>query len=406
MRLFHTFIKEMKLAARGFYFYIEIIVAVIALIVLMTLVKEQPSTTTKEFIFLDVNTSQIFDNFNKNTQEEKSHLFNVIDISLKPVDDSEMVLKPSEFTLIDDKTGSEQHYSFSDEKKVNVKTFEKYNPKTKASYGFIYLIDNKDDFIRLIQEKGNMGLILSLDGSGKPQFKYFLQGYEPTQLKDLLYLLHSGESQVIPSSQATNKMKRLKTENTLNQRELMMPPLVTILGSLMGFFVMVSYIFLDKEQGAIKAFAVSPGSMKTYLFTKIMVAMTSTLISTSIIVIPIMKARPDYLLFYPLLIASAFAFCSLGLLVASFFNQLNKAFSVLYLIMLILMLPILSYYITTFNPTWIRILPTHFLLQDFKAILSGTADTSFTTLSIGLSILSGMVLLILSDIRFKKTLTV
>ena len=54
MKLFSTYIKEMKIASRGFYFYIEIFVAVIALIILLVAVKENPDGKAVEYLYSDM----------------------------------------------------------------------------------------------------------------------------------------------------------------------------------------------------------------------------------------------------------------------------------------------------------------------------------------------------------------
>ena len=51
MKLLKSYIKEMKIAGRGFYFYVEILVAVLVLMVLMMVVKPWPDGHKDEYIF-------------------------------------------------------------------------------------------------------------------------------------------------------------------------------------------------------------------------------------------------------------------------------------------------------------------------------------------------------------------
>ena len=96
---------------------------------------------------------------------------------------------------------------------------------------------------------------------------------------------------------------------------------------------------------------------------------------------------------------------SLGLLVASFFDSISKAFGVMYVIMIALMIPVFSYYIPSFDPLWLRFFPTYPMLQGFKDILlNGDAGYVLTYSLIFLA--GGLVLFVLAHIRFKKTLTV
>ena len=54
MKLWHSFIKELKLAFRGFYIYIEIFMAVLLLAVLLFAVPEQFESKQEEYIHLDL----------------------------------------------------------------------------------------------------------------------------------------------------------------------------------------------------------------------------------------------------------------------------------------------------------------------------------------------------------------
>ena len=72
----------------------------------------------------------------------------------------------------------------------------------------------------------------------------------------------------------------------------------------------------------ICAFVVTPSSVWKYLLSKTMIIMTTVLISSSIITIPVLGTQPNYPLFYLLLLISTFAFASLGLFTSSFFDTI------------------------------------------------------------------------------------
>ena len=96
---------------------------------------------------------------------------------------------------------------------------------------------------------------------------------------------------------------------------------------------------------------------------------------------------------------------SLGLLVASFFDTIAKAFGVMYGIMIVLMVPAFSYYIPSFDPLWLRFFPTYPMLQGFKEILLNGDGAYVLTYSLAF-LAGGLALFLLANIRFKKTLTV
>jgi hypothetical protein len=69
------------------------------------------------------------------------------------------------------------------------------------------------------------------------------------------------------------------------------------------------------------------------------------------------------------------------------------------------MIPVFSYYIPSFDPVWLRFFPTYPMLQGFKDILLN-GDAGYVLTYSLVFLVGGLVLFVLADIRFKKTLTV
>ena len=117
-----------------------------------------------------------------------------------------------------------------------------------------------------------------------------------------------------------------------------------------------------------------------------------------------MGLQPSYGLFYLLLIAASFLFTSLGLVVASCFPSMGKAFGSLYLLMILLMLPMIPYYAGSFDPRWIHFLPSYPVLMSFRQILQGQPEQRYVLLTIGGCMAGGIAVLELAAGRFRKTL--
>jgi ABC-2 type transport system permease protein len=259
--------------------------------------------------------------------------------------------------------------------------------------------------IRLAYGESEIGATATMDPYGKVSYTYYLQGYETDRLKSLLYISHSKSPSVINAKKDKQVVSTLGVTETLNNRENLVPVFLVYAGSLMGFFIVMAYIFYDKAEGVIRAFAVTPSSIWKYLITKIFVILTTVAVSSSIITIPVMGEQPNYLLFYIFLLITTFAIASLGLLVASFFDSISKAFGVMYPIMIVLLLPAFSYYIPSFDPLWLRFFPSYPLLQGFKEILLN-ADAGYVLTYSLVFLAGGLVMFVLANIKFSKTLTV
>ncbi|GAI23077.1 unnamed protein product, partial [marine sediment metagenome] len=247
---------------------------------------------------------------------------------------TEFKLKPTEFEITNQETGETTTYDFDDEKIIELETIEMLDSSTGEREETVYYVETEEDMLRLAYGESEMGATAAMNARGKVSYQYYLQGYETDRLKSLLYILHNESPGVVSAKKDKQVVRTLEVMKTLNNRENLVPVFVAYLGSLMGFFIVMAYIFYDKAEGVIRAFAVTPSSIWKYLISKIFVILTTVVVSSSIITIPVMGGQPNYLLFYIFLIITTFAVASLGLLVASFFDSISKAFGVMYAIMI------------------------------------------------------------------------
>ena len=395
MKLLSNYLKEMKIAARGFYFYIEIGMAVILLAILLFVVSETSTVSSKQFVYNDM--PQKVAEYLKDRSIDRGEA--------RLANPTEFKLRPAKFEMTNQETGETTAFDFDDEKILELETIEMLDSSTGELEETVYYVETEEDMMRLAYSESEIGATAAMNTRGKVSYTYYLQGYETDRLKSLLYISHSKSPSVINAKKDKQVVRTLGVMETLNNRENLIPIFIAYMGSLMGFFIVMAYIFYDKAEGVIRAFAVTPSPIWKYLITKIFVILTTVVASSSIITIPVMGAQPNYLLFYVFLIITTFAVASLGLLVASFFDSISKAFGVMYAIMIALMIPGFSYYIPSFDPLWIRFFPSYPLLQGFKEImLNGDAGYVLTYSLIFLA--GGLALFVLANIRFKKTLTV
>jgi len=395
MKLLSNYIKEMKIAARGLYFYIEIAMAVILLAILLLAVSETSASSRKQFVYNDM------------PQKISDYLRDqgIEDGDARLAEPTEFELKPAEFEITNRETGESTAYDFDDEKIIELETIEMLDSSTGELEITAYYAETEEDMLRLAYGEQEMGATVAMSSRGKVSYQYYLQGYETDRLKDLLYISHSKSPGVINAKKDRQVVRTLGVTETLNNRGNLVPVFIVFLGSLMGYFIVMAYIFYDKAEGVIRAFAVTPSPIWKYLITKIFVILTTVLVSSSIITIPVMGGQPDYLLFYVFLLVTTFAMASLGLFVSSFFDSISKAFGVMYAIMVAMLIPAFSYYIPSFDPLWLRFFPTYPMLQGFKEILLN-GDADYVLIYSLVFLAGGLALFLLADRRFKKTLTV
>lgn len=396
MKWWSSYLKEMTIAGRGFYFYIEIFIAVVMVLILLFVVKEHPQSTEKQFMYYDMTP------FMFNIMTNKA----IDDGRLRMGEEKTFTLLPAEFQAIDDRTGSSESMNYQDKKQITVKTLENINPETGELLKTIYITDNKEDMIRLAHQERQLGAVVKMNETGQFSYEYYLQGYETERLVNLLVVIHDEKSAILQTQMDRQQIRELESGATLNNRENILPIFITFAGSLMGFFIVMAYIFLDKDEGVIKAFTVTPSSINTYLLSKTAVILTTVLISTSIITIPVMGSKANYPLLYLFLLVTTFAFSQLGLLIATFYDAFEKAFGMLYLVMIVLMVPAFSYLIPGFDPVFLRVFPTYPVLMGFKDILLNVSHTGYVWVYSLVFLLAGIFLLWVTQKRLSKTLTV
>ena len=282
-----------------------------------------------------------------------------------------------------------------------------FNPDTGNLEQTAYVAQSEEDLLGLVLQEKRMSVSISMGKEdGQFSYKYFLQGYETDRLVNLLYIVNNEKSIVLQSQIDNQVVRELNPEKTLNNRQNILPLYIAFAGSLMGFFIVMSYIFLDKSEGVIKAFAVTPSSVGTYLLSKTGVILTTVLLTSSVVTIPVMGLAPNYLLFYVFLIVTTFAFAELGLLISSFYESIEKAFGALYLVMVVLMLPAFSYLIPSFDPVILRFFPTYPILEGFKDIFLNIGDQAYVLIYSLVFLVAGCILFLLANMRFRKSLTV
>jgi len=369
MKLLSSFKKEIILASRSFYFYVELGFALIILAVLLLAVPKNFSTTTVQYLYLD------FPRAAKEMYVDKV-------LESEPGIESEMV------EIEADGRAYDAQLITTDEEEI-------------------YIVNSEEAVRKLAYEKQNPGAVIELDDNNKLSYKYYLQGYESARLKNLISIMFSKDIGTLEELIDNQEVRSLTTGyEHINDRKNTIPPIISFSSCLMGMFILASYIFLDKKEGVIKAYAVTSSSVWQYLVSKIFVVMLTSVVSGLIITMPVIGFEINYGLVLLLLITTGFFSSSLGLLIASFYNDLMKAFGVIYLLVILFMVPAIAYFIPGWDPFWIKLIPTYPLMQGFKEIILPKGDIAYPLIASAGFLAAGIILFAVTNIRYKKTLSI
>ncbi|WP_422486468.1 ABC transporter permease [Gudongella sp. DL1XJH-153] len=370
MKLWYSFIKELKLSSKSWYFYIELGMAIVLLLVLLFVVPENFDSKGKEYIYLDlpnVVRERLKDNLLEEDLDEMSQLVEV-------------------------------------EANDTIYVAEMYETEESE----IYLLNSMEALNAFSNSERVPAVHVRVNENNQVVQTYYLQGYETQKLKNLLLVFQNSKAghDVIENYTDDIIVRSIYQDaEPLSDRENVIPVFLTFNGSLMSLFIIAAYIFLDKDEGIIKAYAVTASSVWHYLLSKIGVIIITSIATTLIVTVPIMGLQPNYPVMLLFLVTSGFFAASLGLFLTSYYKDIVQAFGALYIVIVILIMPNISYFTPSWDPDWVKIIPSYVMLQSFKEIISVNGNMSYVMVaSLGFAVL-GIDIFILANYRFKKTLT-
>lgn len=251
----------------------------------------------------------------------------------------------------------------------------------------IQVVRSRDEIIKRMKEQSNsIGLYIS-QNQKKPVVEFIVQGYENEKIRNLLLLTMRDEInrnlwQDVPIRTVELKPEGKQEDLPVNKNIL---PLILLMEPvLMGFILIAALIFMEKEEGTIKAYMVSPGRIYEYLASKIMVMLILGLISALIVSILVAGLKPDYFFLLILIALGSIAASSTGLIMASFFYNISQSTIWMVIITIVISLPAISYFMPGFAPLYIKILPTYPLLFAIREAVfpSGNTGLIYSTMLI------------------------
>lgn len=343
MKLLYSFLKDMKISFKTFYIYIEILMALIFIAVILFVVPENFTSNAKIYINID-------DSFQK-------------DIVIE--------------SLAENTSGA---------------TF----------------LDSMDDIrVKLEKEKNSMGLKISTEND-KVIYDIVLQGYESQRFRNVVEKSFvSNIAEKLPNYEKVTKITTLSgSTEKLTDRLNMLPVFLVLNSSFLGLFIIATYIFMDKDEGTIRAFAVTPAKVWEYLLSKMGVMLVTGIITALLTTIIVAGSKPHYYHLILLLIATNVFGTSLGLFISSFYDSIMKAMGALMSTVLMLSFATVSYYMPSFSPILIKILPSYPMLFAFREVFLNELNLIYVYSNIiGFSVLA-VIFFMLANKRFKKTLMV
>ena len=247
----------------------------------------------------------------------------------------------------------------------------------------IVSVASREEIIGKMKENTNSFGMFIKQGDIRPTIEFIFQGYENEQSRNTLIIAMkdslSGKTAENLKIDTILLKENISRDMNIPMNKNILPLFLLMEPAMLGFVLIASLIFMEKEEGTIRAYVTTPGKIPEYLASKIAVMVLLGIISTLIGSLIVVGFNADYLSLLALVIVSGIFFSALALILASFFENISQSIIWLIVISIMLSLPIVSYFLPSFAPIYIKILPTYSMMFAIREAVFSTGNTGIIT---------------------------
>lgn len=286
------------------------------------------------------------------------------------------------------------------------------------SYGAVLedeqqLQESRDAIIEAMESNINsIGVYLTM-ADDTPEVELILQGHESKSMIELFKLSTRHKFQKINTKKGDlswdgaytiQVLEDFSSEPDVPFNKLMLPLFILFESTLVGFVMIATLIFSEKEERTHLAFTVTPGRIWELLLSKAVFIAVLGLVSCCIITLPIVGLKGNFFYVLVLVLVGNLFGSAIGLLIAAFFKDLSKSMIWIILLSLIISAPMIAYFVPAYNPAWLKIIPSYSLMFALKEAYFPTGNTSMIMSTIGLFLLLDILVFFITSQIFSKRL--
>ncbi|MDF2519603.1 MAG: hypothetical protein K0R84_231 [Clostridia bacterium] len=256
------------------------------------------------------------------------------------------------------------------------------------------------------KDKNTIGIVVRQQ-NGEPAVEILLQGYENEKSKRALALSFGAalNPQNVDYSSIEDVVLQQSTGiNDIPLNKSFVPLMIFVEPVMLGFIFLATLIFMEKEEGTIKAYLVSPIRIGEYLISKVVVMLLLALISTILITSFTVGLQVNWLLLLLTVAAGSIFGSTLAMFIASLFDSLSKAMVWLIVTSLVLTVPMAAYFVPSFSPRAVTIMPTYNLLFAIREAIFPSGSSMIIYQNIGGLLAMSIILYGASTLIYKRSL--
>lgn len=172
--------------------------------------------------------------------------------------------------------------------------------------------------------------------------------------------------------------------------------------ALIGLLFIAALIFMEKEEGALGAYLVTPGRIWEYIVSKALNLALLAVIFTLVLTLPTLGLRPNYLHLLAVMAMGSIFASLLGAWVAVYFDNLTQFLFPAVALMLVISLPAVAYFVPSFAPFWPQLLPTYALIFGLREAAFPTGSPEIVGSALLILLVANLALLAVSSYAFRR----
>ncbi|MDZ7796137.1 MAG: ABC transporter permease [Candidatus Marinimicrobia bacterium] len=269
-------------------------------------------------------------------------------------------------------------------------------------------VDSRQEIIDGMKEnKTALGVIITANDDRtfhvelltQPYTSETMTEYLEVNLEDL-FSIFTGTypPDVYRSVRVTALQENIRDEIPFNKQ--LLPAIMLMMVGMVGLFAMISVTGQEHSEATIRAFRVSPASMTEFLLSKHLMLLGVSLITFSILYIPVIGLS-GYFQGLLIILLTVILGSSIGIILSAFFDSPMSSVGWVLILMLVFSLPAVSLFAPVFSPGWLRLIPSYHTLFGLDAAMFPDNNAQIIWQSAGLLAGIDIVLLFFSTWIFR-----
>jgi hypothetical protein len=279
-----------------------------------------------------------------------------------------------------------------------------------AEGGTLIVVETQQAYDQELAVPGNRIGIRADGGATVERFELTFQGHESERTRRLLgaTMQHFAAALGGPVGEYPVVTTRVLEAGRAIPRppfNLATVPMAVLMESTMvGIFLAAALLYSEKEERSLRAYRTSPGGVTEYLLARCVAMGLLALISAVPITLLTIGPGANWLVLVPLVFLASMAVTAFIMVPANLFESIGEFIYPAMVVVTILTLPSVSYFMPSFSPAWVRVLPSYPLVFALREAYFPTGNSALLSGSIGQLLLTFAVMFPLAVLTFRRQL--